>query len=168
MSRDKITARTLLSMTPADVPLAVQRLGEANRYLLANAATRLVLSMGKDISKADAEAYGLMFESLGPARLKAHILTQLMGAADTPDGRAVVLATHPWVSRAIVTGVFGVPIGEAGHGCAPQLGVSDNDKFDMFVLQEQPQLLGKFYDHMVAVAMMQGTVLVDELPPQKG
>jgi len=166
VSKDKITARTLLDMKLADIPIEVQRLGEANRYLLAQAATRLVLSMGRDITKATAEAYGRMFESLGPARLKLHIHAQLTAAAGTPDGIAVARAVHPWIGQAIVTGVFDIPVGEAGVGCAPQFGVCDGDKFDVFVLQENPQLLGKFYDRMVATAMAQGTVLVDELPPQ--
>lgn len=166
MSKDKITARTLLDTKLADIPIEVQRLGEANRYLLAQAATRLVLSMGKDITPVIAEAYGTMFEALGPARLKVCIQSQLTETCSTPDGLAVAKAVHPWISRAIVSGVFGIPIGKDGIGCAPQLGVSDNDKFDVFVLQAHGQLLRQFYDHLIAITMKDGTVLVDELPPQ--
>ena len=167
MSKDKkINAHALLDMKPADIPLEMQRLGEANRYLLARAATRLVRSLGKDLTPACAEAYGTMFESLGPARLTLCVSSLLTENAPDVDVHAVVIATHPWVSRAVVSGVFGIPLGEAGIGCVPQLGVCDNDKFDVFVLQTQPKLLFEFYDHLVAIAMKEGAVLVDELPPQ--
>jgi hypothetical protein len=168
MSKDKINARTLLSMAHADIPLEMQRLSEANRYLLAHAASRLIISLGGRITPAEAEAYGVMFESLGPARLKVHIYSVLTDGWANPDGVDVLRAVHPWIAQAIVTGVCGVEVGAGGLGQTPQLGVCDSDKFDMFVLQESQNhgILGRFYDRLVAIATAQGTVLVDELPPQ--
>lgn len=162
----ELTALRVLTMEPSGVADLVPRLDEANRYLLAVAMTKLLLSMGTLVTRKEAEAYGRMFQSLGPARLKFHIWSQLIGAdeATFPHRTHTATIVHEWVGTELLTNVFGVPMGPAGMGHAPQLGMNDNDRFDCFVLMQHPRVidLASFYAKLVADARLHSTIIVDE------
>lgn len=163
----KFTARQVLTtMNPGEVGDLVARLDEANRYLLAVEMTKLLQSMGSLVTCKEAEAYGRMFQSLGPARLKLHVWNKLMSDENVGFEQRAHAASivHQWVAPEIVTRVFGVPMGEAGRGHAPQLGVTDNDRFDCFVLLQYPKAfdLNEFYSKIVDAARLHGTIVIEE------
>jgi hypothetical protein len=158
---ERIVPADVLVMGPDEARALTVQLDEANQHVLAAAITRIALS--RVLTDAEAGAYAGVFRGLGPARLKLRVWSML-----TNDSRLVprVMPIYRLIAGDIVTGIFGVPLGEAGIGTipAPQ---SDADRLDLYLVEHDTTgLLDGYYARIVRWARERGAlvVVVDEDP----
>jgi hypothetical protein len=169
--RRRITAAGLLAMQPAAAQQLTQGLNEANRKILLEAAIKRIklrAEQGIVPTSAEAAAFKAMFCAMGPARLVLEGWTLATSDIDLSKRTAVQAATdnilHACMAERIVTGIFGVPVGEAGIGTVPKLGVTDSDAFDIHASIGQPDLIASFYRELVIRAEREGVIVVDDDP----
>ena len=158
MTTTKITPAAVLGMAPEAAAEATRGLDEANRLVLIRGMTQIVLRA--PATPEVAAAYGAAFAALGPARLKLHAWALL--TAGGGDELECVRAVYPVVAPLIVTGVFGLPMGEAGIGKTPVMGSTDEDRADLEALRAGALDLTARYAALVEAARAAGTLVVEE------
>ena len=139
----KIVPADVLVMQPADAAALTRTLGEVDRYVLVRELIKLARQ--HSLSEPQAEIFSAVFSELGHARLKLVAWSQLTSSGgETLSPSSIVLRR---IVPMIVTGVFGITVGEAGVGMKPTF-ASDEDRADMEAING-PARNDQLVDHRI-------------------
>lgn len=145
---EKIRPADVLAMRAGGAAALTRTLGEVDRYVLVRELIKLARQ--HSLSEPQAEVFAAVFSELGPARLKLVAWSQLTSSGgETLSPSSIVLRRIVLrrIVPMIVTGVFGITVGEAGVGMKPSY-KSDEDRADMETMN-RPTRNDQLVDHRV-------------------
>lgn len=143
MDKKLIDPKDVLAMSPVTAECLVKRLDEANVFLLLKGM--IAIGRERPLTEEEAKTYSAAFGAVDDKSMRVYAW-----AMQTKKGTSMecIKAFHAATAYHIVTGVFGVPLGEAGIGHKP----------DMSLVP--PQRSDAYYEDLVAKARAAGTIVI--------